>query len=234
VLRVRPPELIRLLWEFLFDPGQQDYWGWLCRWCAIAGAGSPAAAAGRGAGVEHSGCRLRWWVCSARSWEAGIWCSRLTVIWTRVRDRCFIPSVTAGTTRWTTRAPRPWSTRRVALIRSVPTKAAGCSLKHYPLRLMVFNACDTGRDSVPNALSCTAAALIHWEIPVVAMQFEITDSAAIRSAQSFYQTVANVDRVDDSVMRARRALRLAKNNSLESADHCQCRQDRANLGVERR
>lgn len=25
VLRVRPPELIRLPWEFLFDPGRQDY-----------------------------------------------------------------------------------------------------------------------------------------------------------------------------------------------------------------
>ncbi|MGH3932280.1 MAG: hypothetical protein ACRDTF_20145, partial [Pseudonocardiaceae bacterium] len=27
VLRVRPPELARLPWEFLFDPGQQDYLG---------------------------------------------------------------------------------------------------------------------------------------------------------------------------------------------------------------
>ncbi|MGH3769902.1 MAG: hypothetical protein ACRDRW_00635, partial [Pseudonocardiaceae bacterium] len=27
VLRVRPPDLARLPWEFLFDPGQQDYLG---------------------------------------------------------------------------------------------------------------------------------------------------------------------------------------------------------------
>ena len=27
VLRIRPPELARLPWEFLFDPGQQDYLG---------------------------------------------------------------------------------------------------------------------------------------------------------------------------------------------------------------
>jgi len=88
--------------------------------------------------------------------------------------------------------------------------------EHHPLRLVVLNACDTGRGSAADSFSSTAAALIRREIPaVVAMQFEITDSAAIRFAQSFYQHVTKRRPVDDSVMRARRALRLAKKDTLE-------------------
>jgi hypothetical protein len=87
---------------------------------------------------------------------------------------------------------------------------------HHPLRLVVLNACDTGQGSAADAFSSTAAALIRREIPaVVAMQFEITDSAAIRFAQTFYQHVAKFRPVDDSVTRARRALRLAKKDTLE-------------------
>jgi CHAT domain-containing protein len=58
--------------------------------------------------------------------------------------------------------------------------------EHHPLRLVVLNACDTGRGSAADAFSSTAAALIRREVPaVVAMQFVITDSAAIRFAQNF-------------------------------------------------
>jgi CHAT domain len=88
--------------------------------------------------------------------------------------------------------------------------------EHHPLRLVVLNVCDTGRGSAADAFSSTAAALIRRETPaVVAMQFEITDSAAIRFGQTFYQHVAKRRPVDDSVMRARRALRLAKKDTLE-------------------
>jgi hypothetical protein len=88
--------------------------------------------------------------------------------------------------------------------------------EHHPLRLVVLNACGTGWSSDSDAFSSTAAALIRREIPaVVAMQFEITDSAAIQFAQTFYQHVAKRRPVDDSVMRARRALRLAKKDTLE-------------------
>ncbi len=74
-------------------------------------------------------------------------------------------------------------------------------------------ACGYGRSL---AFSSTAAALIRREIPaVVAMQFAITDPAAIRFSQSFYQYVADRRPVDDSVMRARRELRRAKKDSLE-------------------
>ncbi|MGH3769900.1 MAG: CHAT domain-containing protein, partial [Pseudonocardiaceae bacterium] len=88
--------------------------------------------------------------------------------------------------------------------------------EHHPLRLVVLNACDTGRGSASDAFSSTAGALIRREIPaVVAMQFMITDPAAIVFAQAFYQHVAKRRPVDDSVMRARRALRLANKDTLE-------------------
>jgi hypothetical protein len=47
------------------------------------------------------------------------------------------------------------------------------------------------------------------------MQFEISDPAAIVFAQTFYESVAKRRPVDDSVMRARRALRLDNNDTLE-------------------
>ncbi|MGH3899927.1 MAG: WD40 repeat domain-containing protein [Pseudonocardiaceae bacterium] len=50
---------------------------------------------------------------------------------------------------------------------------------------------------------------------VVAMQFAITDPAAIRFAQSFYEHVAKRRPVDDSVRRARLELRRAEKDSLE-------------------
>ncbi|MCA1671163.1 MAG: CHAT domain-containing protein, partial [Actinobacteria bacterium] len=88
--------------------------------------------------------------------------------------------------------------------------------EHHTLRLVLLNACDTGRGSALDAFSSTAGALMRRGIPaVVAMQFEITDPAAIRFAEAFYQNVAKRLPVDTAVMRARRELRLAKKDTLE-------------------
>jgi hypothetical protein len=88
--------------------------------------------------------------------------------------------------------------------------------QHHPLRLVMLSACHTGRGSGLDTFSSIAAALIRRGIPaVVAMQFEITDSAAILFAQTFYQNVAKHRPVDECVMRARRAIRRDKKDSLE-------------------
>jgi CHAT domain len=47
------------------------------------------------------------------------------------------------------------------------------------------------------------------------MQFQVTDPAAIQFARTFYDNVAKGLPVDTSVMRARRALRRAKKDTLE-------------------
>jgi tetratricopeptide (TPR) repeat protein len=88
--------------------------------------------------------------------------------------------------------------------------------KHHTLRLVVLNACDTGRGGALDAFSSTAGALVRRWIPaVVAMQFEITNPAAVVFAHTFYQNVAKRRPVDDSVVRARQALRRAKKDTLE-------------------
>jgi tetratricopeptide (TPR) repeat protein len=87
---------------------------------------------------------------------------------------------------------------------------------HYALRLVVLNACDTGRASALDSFSSTAGALVRRGIPaVVAMQFEITDPAAIQFARTFYENVAKGLPVDTSVMRTRRQLRRSKRDTLE-------------------
>ena len=80
----------------------------------------------------------------------------------------------------------------------------------------MLNACDTGRGSALDVFSSTAGALVRRGIPaVVAMQFAISDKAAIRFAETFYLNVAKRLPVDTSVMRARRAMRRAKKDTLE-------------------
>ncbi len=83
-------------------------------------------------------------------------------------------------------------------------------LKDEPLRLVFLNACETG--TTPDGASAhpfagVAAALIQSNAPaVVAMQFPITDSAAIEFARTFYTRIADGFPVDAAVAEGRKAL----------------------------
>ncbi len=83
-------------------------------------------------------------------------------------------------------------------------------LKDEPLRLVFLNACETG--TTPDGASAhpfagVAAALIQSNAPaVVAMQFPISDSAAIEFARTFYTRVADGFPVDAAVAEGRKAL----------------------------
>lgn len=78
------------------------------------------------------------------------------------------------------------------------------------LRLAVLNSCEGARISVSDSYSSVAAKLMQVaEIPaVVAMQFAVTDGAAIVFAKSFYAQLA----VGESLEQAVDAARLAVNN----------------------
>jgi GAF domain-containing protein len=81
---------------------------------------------------------------------------------------------------------------------------------HASLRLVLLNACDTGRAGALNPFSSTAGALVRQGIPaVVAMQYEVSDRAAIEFARTFYAAIADELPIDVSVMEARRAVKLA-------------------------
>jgi tetratricopeptide (TPR) repeat protein len=78
---------------------------------------------------------------------------------------------------------------------------------HASLRLAILNACEGARTSQRDPFAGTAQALVQQGIPaVIAMQFEITDAAAITFAHEFYLAVADGFPVDAALSQARQAL----------------------------
>jgi outer membrane protein assembly factor BamB len=87
---------------------------------------------------------------------------------------------------------------------------------HHPLRLAVLNSCEGARGGAHDVLSSTAAVLMRRGVPaVVAMQYEITDRAAIEFTRSFYEAIADGQPVDGAVAEARIAVSLALDKTLE-------------------
>jgi outer membrane protein assembly factor BamB len=87
---------------------------------------------------------------------------------------------------------------------------------HGPLRLAVLNSCEGARGGTKDVLSSTAAVLMRRGVPaVVAMQYEITDRAAIEFTRAFYEAIADGQPVDGAVSEARIAVSLALQSTLE-------------------
>jgi len=83
------------------------------------------------------------------------------------------------------------------------------------LRLAILNACEGARSSRTDPFAGTAQSLVQQGIPaVIAMQFEITDEAAITLAQEFYGALADGYPVDAALAEARKAL-FAQGNEVE-------------------
>jgi hypothetical protein len=98
---------------------------------------------------------------------------------------------------------------------AMPTSAKAFAhlLRDEPLRLVFLNACDTGTTPQTDGLhpfAGVAAALVANGVPaVVAMQFPITDRAALTFSKVFYERIAAGDAVDLAVAQGRSALYLA-------------------------
>ena len=87
---------------------------------------------------------------------------------------------------------------------------------HEPLRLAVLNACESGRTDATDLFSSTAGTLVRKGTPaVVAMQYEITDDAAIELSRSFYGAVARGIPVDTALTEARKGLATSFEDTLE-------------------
>jgi hypothetical protein len=84
------------------------------------------------------------------------------------------------------------------------------------LRLAMLNACQGARGNESGSFSSLASVLVRRGLPaVLAMQYEISDEAAIEFTTSFYQAlVANLP-IDAAVSEARKAISLATAGSLE-------------------
>jgi formylglycine-generating enzyme required for sulfatase activity len=87
---------------------------------------------------------------------------------------------------------------------------------HRSLRLALLNACEGGRGGQRDIFSSTATILVRRGIPaVVAMQYEITDRAAIELSGVFYEALAEGMSVDGAVAEARKAVSFAVTNTVE-------------------
>jgi formylglycine-generating enzyme required for sulfatase activity len=87
---------------------------------------------------------------------------------------------------------------------------------HQSLRLVLLNACEGARGGARDVFSSTAATLVRRGLPaVVAMQYAITDKAAIEFAQTFYERLATGQPVDAAVAEARKAILFELRNTLE-------------------
>ena len=84
------------------------------------------------------------------------------------------------------------------------------------LRLAILNACEGARTAPGDPFSGVAGALVQHDIPaVVAMQFEISDEAAIGFARGFYQALETGYPVDASLAAARLAMLADRSDDIE-------------------
>lgn len=85
---------------------------------------------------------------------------------------------------------------------------------HRTLRLAVLNACEGARTSEQDPFAGTAMTLVRTgNLPaVIAMQFEITDRAAIDFASGFYSAIAACRPVDAAMSQGRQAIFAADND----------------------
>ncbi len=75
------------------------------------------------------------------------------------------------------------------------------------LRLVLLNACEGSRTGQADPFAGVAQTLVQQGIPaVVAMQFEISDTAAIAFAQAFYTGLADGQPIDVALTHARVAI----------------------------
>ncbi len=87
---------------------------------------------------------------------------------------------------------------------------------HRSLRLVLLNACEGARGSDRDIFSSTAAILVRRGLPaVIAMQYEITDRAAVEFSQALYESLADGLPVEAAVTEARKAISIGVANSLE-------------------
>jgi CHAT domain-containing protein len=92
---------------------------------------------------------------------------------------------------------------------------------HPSLRLAVLNSCEGARNSRADPFASVAATLTKGRVPaVIAMQFPITDEAAIAFTAGFYSSLSDGLPVDASVAEGRKAIQFSGSNRTVKARDC--------------
>lgn len=98
------------------------------------------------------------------------------------------------------------------------TQLARLLAGHHDLRLVVLNSCEGARGGREDLFSSSASILLRHGIPsVLAMQYEISDAAALEFSRYFYEALADGVPVDASVDGARIAMSMQLHDTLEWA-----------------
>jgi formylglycine-generating enzyme required for sulfatase activity/outer membrane protein assembly factor BamD (BamD/ComL family) len=241
-LRIQPPELAALPWEFLYHPGQAEY---VClstrtpvvRYLEVPQRIQPLAVAPplRILGLIASPCDLPA-LDVAREQQ------RIENAIADLRARGLVELAWLPGQTWhdLQRAMRqgPWhifhfighggfdrhTGEGLIMLADRNGEAAHFGAKrlgrlladHRSLRLVLLNACEGARGSEHDVFSSTAAILVQRGIPaVLAMQYAITDRAAIEFARTFYEALGDGMPVDGAVAEARKAISFAVANTVE-------------------
>jgi formylglycine-generating enzyme required for sulfatase activity len=105
---------------------------------------------------------------------------------------------------------------RAELDRLPATQLARLLADHTSLRLAVLNSCDGAQGGRTDVFSSTASVLVRRGIPaVLAMQYAISDRAAIEFARGFYEALADDLAVDAATAEARKSVSLGLSNTIE-------------------
>jgi len=117
-------------------------------------------------------------------------------------------SATASGTATGATACWSWKTATGGPTRSTGEDLGGLLSEYDQTRLAVLNACEGARsDDASDPFAGTAQSLIQQGLPaVVAMQFEITDDAAIIFARELYAAIADGYPLEAALAEARRAI----------------------------
>jgi len=241
-LWIEAPELAMLPWEFLYDPGRQDYLTLaasrpLVRYVPPANPPEPLAvepplrilgviaspAGARQLNVERERQRLELAVDGLRGR------GELDLVWLGGQSARYLQAALRD---------GPWhvlhfighggydrAARQGFVVLAndeggpkllYAQDLARLVADHRDLRLVVLNACDGARGSEVDLFSSSAAQLVQRGTPaVVAMQFEITDEAAIEFSRSFYEALADGAAIDTALGEARKSMSIARQGSLE-------------------
>ncbi|MGH4025252.1 MAG: CHAT domain-containing protein, partial [Pseudonocardiaceae bacterium] len=244
ILQVSPPELARLPWEFVFDPGQQSYLGLsspLVRLPDVLAPRRPlqvsaplrilgmAARPGEQSKVDGEQRRLRAALAGLErdglvelSWVAGQTFRDLTDALELGPWQVFHFVGRGEYDRATALGSLAFADDRGGTDLVGADDISRLLTTQHSLRLVLLTpgdiegAAGSGHCGVAEAFSGVAGALVRQWVPaVVGMQFDTTDQASIVFAQTFYKNLTQQLTVDTSVLRARQALRLVKRNTLE-------------------
>lgn len=241
-LRIQPPELAMLPWEFLYDRRSGEYVGLslntpVVRYLETAQPIQPLSVA--------APLRILGLVCSPQDLEP------LDVALEKQRVEAAIAGLRAdGLVELTWLEGRTWRHLQSAMRRGPwhifhfighgdfdPNRQEGLIAledddgnsfrlyanelsrllaDHRSLRLALLNACEGAHGSASDLFSSTAAALVRRGVPaVLAMQYKITDAAAIEFARTFYESIAESMPVDAAISEARKAISIGVANSHE-------------------